>query len=309
MITQEKLLERAQSGRRESQSLEFKSSFNPNNSGEWCEIIKDVVAFANSGGGAIVFGLNDAATPSGFDVTPILAIDTADITNKIERYTAYQFSDFELQEFERDGVDLAAILVRGVSTPMVFQRPGTYEIEERRQKTAFSNGTVYFRHGSKSEPATMDDLQKWKDREIELVRASWLGGIRQVVEAPAGHEIQIVQRTEPTGAPIKARITNDENAVAVRPQNAEEIWPHRQIDVLRQVNRALPTGVHINGHDILCVRNQHDISPTSKPQFVFKPHASASPQYSALFIDWLTESYDANNEFFCLARQHYRENR
>ncbi|MEZ5812477.1 MAG: hypothetical protein R3D45_13780 [Rhizobiaceae bacterium] len=141
------------------------------------------------------------------------------------------------------------------------------------------------------------------------MRTTWLGGIRQVVEAPAGHEVKVVRQADLAGAPIQARITNDENAVAVRPQNAEEIWPYRQIDLLRQINNALPDGTNINGYDILCVKIQHDINPTTKPEYIFKPHASASPQYSDLFVVWLRDAYHKNNDFFRLAQRHYRENR
>ncbi|MCK0103232.1 ATP-binding protein [Pseudohalocynthiibacter sp. F2068] len=60
MITREKLLDRAQNGVRENKTLDFKSEFNLAQRGDWCEIIKDIVAFANSGGGVLVIGLNDS---------------------------------------------------------------------------------------------------------------------------------------------------------------------------------------------------------------------------------------------------------
>lgn len=51
------LLEKALSAKRESKHIEFKHSFDPTSMGEWCEVINDIVAIANSGGGIIVFGL------------------------------------------------------------------------------------------------------------------------------------------------------------------------------------------------------------------------------------------------------------
>lgn len=59
-----RLLERAENARRESKSLDFKREFDPMSTPEWCEIIKDIVAFANSGGGVIVFGVNNDGTNS-----------------------------------------------------------------------------------------------------------------------------------------------------------------------------------------------------------------------------------------------------
>lgn len=49
-------IRKALATKRESKHVEFKQTFNPSLPGEWCELIKDIVAIANSGGGIIVFG-------------------------------------------------------------------------------------------------------------------------------------------------------------------------------------------------------------------------------------------------------------
>jgi predicted HTH transcriptional regulator len=51
----------------EAADLDFKASFDPASSGHWCELVKDIVAIANSGGGVIVFGVNDDGTPASGD--------------------------------------------------------------------------------------------------------------------------------------------------------------------------------------------------------------------------------------------------
>src|SRR3990172_7254577 len=97
------LVVKALNATRESKYIEFKEAFNVSSQGEWCEIIKDVVAIANTGGGVILIGLDNFGAPSGFDVKPILEFDSADITNKINKYTGVQFSEFELSEEEKHG--------------------------------------------------------------------------------------------------------------------------------------------------------------------------------------------------------------
>lgn len=308
MLSREKILERAQNGVRENKSLDFKASFDPESRADWCEIIKDIVAFANSGGGAIVLGLNDDLSNAGFDPAPVLALDSADVTNWLARYTGYQFGDFEILEIERDEIQFAAIIIFAVSTPMVFQKPGTYAVAGGRQKNAFSQGTVYFRHGSKSEPANMDDLNSWRDRELEKVRTAWLSGVRQVVEAPAGHSIQVVTTEGEDAGVIAARLVNDPNAIPMRPERAEVIWPYRRIELLRLVNEELPDGIEINGHDIISVKSQYQISQEQHPQFVFKSHRIASPQYSEEYVNWLVQQYQNNENFFIEARAFYRNN-
>lgn len=173
-MNKEDLLQKAQSARRESKYVDFKECFNPESSQDWCEIIKDIVAMANTGGGVIVFGVRNNGTYSGFDCTPIFNIDSAIITDKILRYTNEQFSNFELEEIERNENRIAALFVYGAPIPMIFVKPGTYDIGEGRQKTAFSQGTLYFRHGAKSEPGNSNDVRGVIERELERIRNSWL---------------------------------------------------------------------------------------------------------------------------------------
>jgi predicted HTH transcriptional regulator len=51
---------------RESTRVEFKEQLDPADGGDWCEVIKDIVAIANSGGGSIVLGIKNDGTPSGW---------------------------------------------------------------------------------------------------------------------------------------------------------------------------------------------------------------------------------------------------
>lgn len=53
------LLEKAITAKRESRLIEFKSAFNTASTEDWCEIIKDIAALANTAGGAIVFGVDN----------------------------------------------------------------------------------------------------------------------------------------------------------------------------------------------------------------------------------------------------------
>jgi predicted HTH transcriptional regulator len=61
----------------ETAAIEFKSAFNPADKGEFLEILKDIAAMANSGGGTIVFGLLNDGAPSGADLTAVASLDPA----------------------------------------------------------------------------------------------------------------------------------------------------------------------------------------------------------------------------------------
>jgi Putative DNA-binding domain len=98
--------------------LDFKSKFEVADASDWLEIIKDIAAIANSGGGTILIGINDDGTPSGADVAGALAIDPADLTNRIHTYTSTHFHGFEFIECEH-GRKAAWTLGRGAYTPVV----------------------------------------------------------------------------------------------------------------------------------------------------------------------------------------------
>jgi hypothetical protein len=155
----------------ENAELDFKGAFDPSAPPDWCELIKDIIAMANSGGGIVVFGVNDGGTPSSGDLKPIEALDPAVIADKIRKYTDQHFASFALSRGTRHGLPILGLCVFGSTIAIVFTSPGTYDVGGGKQKTAFSKGTVYFRHGAKSEPGTSQDLRVAVERELDRIRA------------------------------------------------------------------------------------------------------------------------------------------
>jgi hypothetical protein len=282
----------------ETADLDFKSQFDIEDSADWLEIIKDIAALANSGGGTILIGVNDDGTPSGTDVAGALAIDPADLTNRIHKYTGTHFHGFEFTECDKEGHEVCAIIVKGCRIPLVFTRVGTYEVAMGKQKTVFSVGTVYFRHGAKSEPGTSDDLRAFLDREVELIKRSWLDGIAKVVEAPAGSRFAILppeaQAAGPSGA-LPLRLTDDPNAPAYYAVPIDTTHPFRQKEVVVEVNRKLVGRKAINAHDILCIRRVFNVQKEIK--FCYTQNY-ATPRYSQAFVDWVIQRYEEDNAFF-----------
>ena len=214
------LIEKALSAKSESKHIEFKQGFDPGSSHEWCELIKDIVAIANSGGGVIIFGLDSVGAPTGLPVEQVNKVDPAEISNKISRYTGFIDLDCEILHLNKNEKDLVAFLIPSTPTPLVFQKPGTYDIGQGKQRNAFGAGTVYFRHGAKSEPGTSDDLRRVIERQLEVVRKSWLNGVKKVVKAPPGAQILTVvhapSRQPRTILADKVRVVNDLNAIPVK---------------------------------------------------------------------------------------------
>ena len=297
------LLDLALSSDAETTSIEFKSFFDPKSPRDWCELVKDIVAIANSGGGVIVVGLDDRGAPSGLDASPLLDLDPADITDKVHKYTGYQFFEFSLHALNKGGSQLLAIHLGEVRTPLVFEKPGTYDVGGGHQQSAFREGTIVFRHGAKSEPANNDDVRMSFERGLESARQALLQNVRQVVEAPIGSTVvTVLPSTEETALPV--RLSDDPRAPLVGRIDPDVTHPYRLKELLQEVNRMLPTSAQINQYDVQAVRRVHN----TDSHLGFHYHAKYSGhQYSDSFAKWLSEQIRRDPAFFKTARANYYE--
>ncbi len=287
--------------------IDFKDGFDIDSEKDWCDIVKNSVAMANSGGGIILIGAGDDGVPSGSDVTPVLDIDPAVLADMIAEYTGERFSGFKIAELDKEGVKIAALLIESVSIPMVFIKPGTYDVDDGggvgdagegngMQQTVFESGAVYFRHGARSEPGNSSDMTKVVGRELEKLHQSWFSCIEKADKTPARYGIQPVEPMIDA-----ARMPNQSEYGAAIP---DRTYPYIQKEVICRVNEQLIGKKHITAHDTLCVRRIYQIDE-SKPQFYYKSKF-ASAQYSEDFVDWLVERYEEDPLFFEKTKDQYR---
>jgi hypothetical protein len=128
--------------------------------------------------------------------------------------------EFEFRALEKEGSPLVALLIQPVAIPLVFQKPGTYDVGGGKQRTAFGVGTIYFRHVAKSEPGTSEDLRRVIARQLECLRRDWVKGVRRVVQAPPGSQIVAVHLPGRKGTavslPPRVHAVNDPSAIPVR---------------------------------------------------------------------------------------------
>ncbi len=302
-MAKDALLVRALQAKKESKYIDFKESFNPDSLRDWVEIIKDVVAMANSGGGVLVFGVKNNGQPSGFDVDPLLRVDPAHVTDKVARYTGEQFSEFAIEEGPRDGNRVGLLRVFPVTVPLIFTKPGSWDLGGGRSGTAFGVGTVYFRHGAKSEPGNANDLRQSVERELDRIRESWLGNIRKVVEAPVGRPVQVVPADAGDLTPTRVRIVESRTAPAYGVLDPNLTHPYRLKETVSEVNSRLRGKTRINSHDLQCVRRVYGVDAQKK--HFYKPKFG-SPQYSQAFVEWVVSECQGDPDFFDKSREQYR---
>lgn len=196
---------------RETRVLDFKKAFDPSNNGDWCKLVRHLVAMANTNGGYLIIGANDDGSSSKCDLQAVAAIDQATVIDKIGKYTDVQPDEVNLRYFAHKGKERVIFHVGKANAPIVFVRVGNYAItpnKNNKQETAFGAGTVYFRHGSKSEPARQADIQRAFDGMLAKRRREILAGVGKVIRAPSDHQVLVM--------PKSMRLTTDPDAPGVR---------------------------------------------------------------------------------------------
>jgi hypothetical protein len=129
-----RFLSRAAEAKRSSKRVELDETFDPQTPGVWLELVRDVAAMANSGGGVVVLHGD---------------VEEEQLHEELARYAEPEFESFEVRDIKRGGRPATAIVVEGVAnTPLVFTRTGRYRNADGDEHVAFARGGLYFRHGA-----------------------------------------------------------------------------------------------------------------------------------------------------------------
>jgi hypothetical protein len=282
-----RFLQRAREAQRSSKRVELKDGFDPQADGDLVELVRDVAAMANSGGGIVV-------------LAGIREVDEELIHEQLASYAEPEFEAFTIEPLTRGGRPAIAIVVEGTANPLVFTRQG-----RSGDGIAFARGGLYFRHGAKSEPARGDDVRDFIRRQLDSTRKQWLSNIRAVMHAPGGAEVAVIETAErdEEGRPKLIRLTTDPHAPLYGQIDPDQSHPHRQKEVIAEVNARLD-GTAVNAFDVLSVRRVHSITEQSRPEFVHVPKFG-SPQYSDAFVDWLVGEFERDPHFFARAKTAY----
>jgi hypothetical protein len=277
-----RFLDRADKATRSSKRLALRDAV------DYVELVCDVAAMANSGGGVIV-------------LDGVAGIDDELLLERLGEYAEPEFEAFSVEPLSRSGRPSTAVVVESVrDTPLVFRETGRVG-----GHVAFVRGGLYFRHGAKSEAATGEDVRDFIRRQLDATRTQWLANIRQVMHAPDGAEVAVIETAErdEEGRPTLIRLTTDPHAPLYGQVDPDQSHPYRQKEVIREVNARLGEGA-VNAFDVLSVRRVHAISEETRPEFVHVPKFG-SPQYSDAFVEWLVAERDRDPRFFEQAKSSY----
>ena len=171
----------------ESTTADLKVMFDSVIPGAVLELIKDLVAFANSGGGTIRVGATETSQPG----VPEAALDTLDgarISDQINKYVAPCRARVSHEVTGNgDGRFVMDLSIEACDRyPLVFSKQGQYA-STPKPVMVFREGDIYVRHGAKSERATYEDIVAIIERAVASNRDEIFRRIDQLAHLPEGY--------------------------------------------------------------------------------------------------------------------------
>src|SRR3990172_6473183 len=136
----------------EGRQRDHKRSFETNSQKADLELVKDVVAMANSGGGTLVFGRTDTDV-FGLSEAEVSALDSARVSDLVDKFIAPNTIrlSHSVQRLAGEKVILT-LTIDPEPYPIVISRDGTWRPPgEKLDKSILRRGDVWVRHSSKNE--------------------------------------------------------------------------------------------------------------------------------------------------------------
>jgi hypothetical protein len=266
----------------------------------WSELIRAIVATANSGGGIVLVQWDDGARA----VSDQLSITAEVVTDHLARFIDSPFDDITVRvpAAASGGVE---IFVGPAEFPIGLSKEVSAAIVDglEGKEATFGAGQFYFRHGNQVAVGTSADLRAFFARKLRQLQHQWLRDIRQAFARAVGssgdadvalNDSWIDGEESESDNLQPVRIVEDPSAPALQPQHVDRLYPWRQRDLVDELNRRLGRR-ELTTYDVQAVRRQHDLD--ARPDFVFHL-PGAGRRYSPAIADWLMAQYAIDPEFF-----------
>lgn len=138
----------------ESTDLDYKEIYVISDNKSKIEIAKDILAFANSKGGYLIYGVNNNFEWIGLDDRSDADTDEANISNILDSYIDGNI-DFITNSIEIEGSYFFVVYIFPSNTIIPFKKDGQYNKSswkggKNKNVTVFKSGDVYCRRGSRS---------------------------------------------------------------------------------------------------------------------------------------------------------------
>jgi len=220
--------------REEDMYVDYKELIEHNNNKSWLELTKDVMAFANTNGGYIVFGVRykPFSVVGLEDKVVEFLTDTNNVLQKINRYIAPDVTNMRTKKFNTiDGTIVVLYIPESKGKTHVVIKEGSYKHSSGHSEIILRPGMIYMRRSATNQILTSDDLEYILAKRIEYYKETIFNKIIKVMEAPIEKEILFVDGIDDA---MKVKLSNDADAIPIKglpitkpPENDQEevsVW-------------------------------------------------------------------------------------
>ena len=215
----------------EDDRLDYKQTIDLSSEKEWFGITKDISAFANTFGGYLVFGIDNAANIVGItrDVANVLK-DASKVQQKINRNLEPHVSNLRSKEFRFDSNIVVALFIpqsRGVTH--LISKVGKLKLPSGSEKIVLNQGTFYIRRSAGNHLGDSRDLDAAIERRIDNFRESLIDKVARVVNSPVSSDVFILSKDPSDKSAQRFIIEDSPEAIPIKgmsftipPDGAEE---------------------------------------------------------------------------------------
>jgi hypothetical protein len=200
--------------------VDYKESFEPENEKHWLAITTDAMAFANTMGGYIVFGVTDTTFDvAGLSKEVVVALtDTNMVMQKLNRYVSPSFSAIRTRRYDTlSGESIVIMYVpESKGKTHMFIKDVSYRHPSGKTKQVIHAGMVFIRRSATNHVVEPEDLEFIINRRINYYKDSILDKIAKVVDAPVEHQVLIFDPSSKAPNGQKYVISDSPDAVPVK---------------------------------------------------------------------------------------------
>lgn len=199
--------------------VDYKESFDEKDEKHWVGITTDAMAFANTMGGYIVFGIKDSdfSVVGLHDESISVLTDTNQILQKFNRYISPHFSSIRTKEYDTsDGKIVVMYVPESKSKTHIFIKEVNYKYPSGTQKKIINAGMIFIRRSATNQVLMPEDLEFIINRRIDYFRELILARISKVIEAPPDHNVLVFDPKSLGENDQKFSITDSDSAIPIK---------------------------------------------------------------------------------------------
>ena len=163
----------------------------------WAELCRDIVAFANTGGGVVLFGVDDDGTRRGLATSLLSVLDPAKVTDQLRRKAASATISTAYLEETYYRKRYGALIIQPLDVPLVFDTEWGYNTTGGKHRIIIKPGLLYVRTPGKSARAQQGDIRELWQRSVNLAAEKVLARIERVASLPLDSELIITDPENP----------------------------------------------------------------------------------------------------------------